>query len=174
VTQTNPGGQPSEITPEILLAVPATESQVERNTLTSIPTRAATVTANLNPKQAVQASSLMATSSIRRYAGFALVAVGTLIVAFSVWFTTGFSHPIGLSGQFLFLLIGIILGGPMIGYGGTLLWGTARQTSYALLAAGIDYIAIVLIYGWAVSDIPFLILGLAAFAGSYRYWRLAR
>lgn len=116
----------------------------------------------------------MATSSIRRYTGFALVVIGTLIVAFSLWFPTGFSHPMGLSGQLLFLLIGIILGGPMIGYGGTLLWGTDRQTSYVLLAAGIDYIAIVLVSGWGGGDILFLILGLAAFGGSYRYWKLTR
>ena len=56
----------------------------------------------------------------------------------------------------------------------TLLWGTNKHRSYVLLAAGINYIAIVAVLGWATSDILFLALGIAAFSGSYRYWHLAK
>lgn len=112
--------------------------------------------------------------SAHRYAAFILLSTGVLITVFPLWWIRGTSHPPGVQGQLLFLSGGLILGGPLAGYGATLLWGTNRHSSYVLLAAGIDYTAIVLIYGWAVSDILFLILGLAAFAGSYRYWKLAR
>ena len=112
--------------------------------------------------------------SVHRYAAFALLSVGTVVVGFPVWLIRGTSHPPDLLGQCLFLAIGVVLGGPLVGYGITLLWGTNKHRSYVLLAAGVNYIAIVAILGWATSDILFLALGVAALSGSYRYWHLAK
>ena len=118
--------------------------------------------------------NLITASPTRRYAGLVLLSIGVGIVGFSLFWVRALSHPPGLSGQLLFILIGVILGGPMIGYGGTLLWGDRKHVSYISLVSGIDYIAIVLFNGWAVTDIFFLVFGLAALGGSYRYLRLTK
>lgn len=111
--------------------------------------------------------------SAHRYAAFILLSTGVLVAGFPLWWINGTSHPPEIQGQLLFLSIGLILGGPPAGYGAALLWGTNRHSSYVLLAAGIEYIAIVVISGWATSDVLFLALGVAALSGSYRHWRRA-
>lgn len=113
----------------------------------------------------------MLEKSNRWFAGFALFCLGGLMILFPLMFLAASSHP-SLLGNITGLLIGTVLGGPVVAGGITLMYGRSRYASYAFLFAGIEYGALELYLGIA-SGVPLLlILGMAFLAVglAIHYW----